>query len=171
MSPCEFFKVTSTFFEPFPLTFAVILLFLSTPVCLKASLPSTVIIISTVLATLLLVEFPSSSLYPPVIDFTSIVNVASLDSETLFTVIVIVVPSCTSVPASLLCLNTTPSFLDSSSSLTTLTFNPASVNKFLASCSVFPTRLGTSTFTIPLPLLTTNFTVLPLLTVSPSSIS
>ena len=118
-----------------------------------------------------LVLFPTSSSYPPVIAFTSIVNVASFASETLFTVIVIVVPSCTSVPASLLCLNTTPSFLDSSSSLTTLTFNPASVNKFLASCSVFPTRLGTSTFTIPLPLLTTNFTVLPLLTVSPSSIS
>ena len=48
-----------------------------------------------------------------------------------------------------------------------INITPSSVNKFLASCSVFPTRLGTSTFTIPLPLLTTKFTVLPLLTVSP----
>ena len=62
----------------------------------------------------------------PVIDLTLIVTVPVFNSANLLTVIVIVEPSSTVLPDSMLCFKTTPFPLVLSSPYSTLTVNPKS---------------------------------------------
>ena len=70
----------------------------------------------------------------------------------LSAVIVIVVPSSTAFPTSILCFNTVPVSFAVSSSYTTSTFSFASVSSFLAASSVLPITYGTDTCSFALAL-------------------
>ena len=144
--PLESFIVRVTSIEPFPVIDAdLFVVFLSTPESDHNVFPPDVISILTVFTTfsvdVLFVEFVALvlSVYPPVIDFTSMLTDIVLLASKLFTVIVIAEPLSTIFPESKLCFNTTPVSFELSSAFVIVTVNPASSSSFLASSCFLPT--------------------------------